>query len=90
MIASTIPFFFPPSPFFSLLFHTHFLLVYFCHLIPLLLHPFPRPSVNLKVKPKELAAVVGHVGAGKSSLVQALLGEMEKVSGAVSLRVRTH
>ena len=45
-------------------------------------------SVNLRVKPKELVAVVGHVGAGKSSLIQALLGEMEKTSGKVSLKVR--
>ena len=45
-------------------------------------------SINLKVKSKELVAVVGHVGAGKSSLVQALLGEMEKVSGTVTIKVR--
>lgn len=42
----------------------------------------------MKVKPSELVAVVGHVGAGKSSLIQALLGEMEKISGTVSLKVR--
>ena len=32
-------------------------------------------------------AVVGHVGAGKSSLVQGLLGEMEKVVGNVTIKV---
>ena len=32
-------------------------------------------------------AVVGQVGAGKSSLIQALLGEMEKHGGHVSLKV---
>ena len=32
-------------------------------------------------------AVVGQVGAGKSSLVQALLGEMEKISGTVTVKV---
>ena len=30
---------------------------------------------------------MGHVGSGKSSLVQALLGEMQKVAGTVSLKV---
>lgn len=34
-----------------------------------------------------LLAVVGHVGCGKSSLISALLGEMEKVEGEVSIRV---
>ena len=32
-------------------------------------------------------AVVGQVGAGKSSLISALLGEVEKVEGIVNLRV---
>ena len=32
-------------------------------------------------------AVVGKVGAGKSSFVQATLGEMEKLSGTVNVRV---
>jgi len=45
-------------------------------------------SIDFGVKPGQLAAVVGHVGAGKSSLVQAILGEMQKVSGNVTLRVR--
>ena len=44
-------------------------------------------SVNLDVKPGQLVAVVGQVGAGKSSLIQALLGEMEKQGGNVALRV---
>ena len=30
---------------------------------------------------------MGQVGAGKSSLVQALLGEMEKISGSVTVKV---
>ncbi len=34
-----------------------------------------------------LLAVVGHVGCGKSSLISALLGEMEKLEGEVSIRV---
>ena len=32
--------------------------------------------------------MVGQVGAGKSSLIQALLGEMEKHGGSVTLKVR--
>ena len=32
---------------------------------------------------------MGQVGAGKSSLIQALLGEMEKHGGNVSLKVKT-
>lgn len=34
-----------------------------------------------------LLAVVGHVGCGKSSLISALLGDMEKVEGEVSVWV---
>ena len=52
----------------------HYILLYF--------------SINFKASPGELVAVVGQVGAGKSSLISALLGEMNKVEGAVSLRVR--
>ena len=44
-------------------------------------------SVNLTVKPGQLVAVVGQVGAGKSSLIQSLLGEMEKHGGHVALKV---
>ncbi len=44
-------------------------------------------SINLTVKPGELVAVVGQVGAGKSSLVSALLGEMEKMNGDIVMRV---
>ena len=33
---------------------------------------------------------MGQVGAGKSSLIQALLGEMEKHGGNVALRVSIH
>ena len=34
-----------------------------------------------------LLAVVGQVGCGKSSLVSALLGEMEKLEGQISVKV---
>ena len=43
--------------------------------------------VNFEVKAGELVAVVGQVGAGKSSLIQALLGEMEKTDGQISVKV---
>ena len=43
--------------------------------------------LNLSVKPGQLVALVGQVGAGKSSLIQALLGEMEKHGGNVMLKV---
>lgn len=34
-----------------------------------------------------LVAVVGHVGSGKSSLLSALLGEMDKLEGSVAVKV---
>ena len=44
-------------------------------------------SINLNIKAGQLVAVVGHVGAGKSSLISALLGEMEKIEGHISVKV---
>jgi len=44
-------------------------------------------SINLQVPRSSLLAVVGQVGAGKSSLVSAILGEMEKLKGHVTVRV---
>ena len=41
----------------------------------------------MSVKDGELLAIVGQVGSGKSSLISALLGEMEKLSGDVNMRV---
>ncbi|KAG7491793.1 hypothetical protein MATL_G00007720 [Megalops atlanticus] len=43
-------------------------------------------NINLMVPKGSLLAVVGHVGCGKSSLVSALLGEMEKLEGEISIR----
>ena len=43
-------------------------------------------DVNLNIKRGSLVAVVGAVGMGKSSLISALLGELEKISGSVTLR----
>jgi ABC-type multidrug transport system fused ATPase/permease subunit len=41
-------------------------------------------GINMKVRRGELAAVVGTVGSGKSSLLSCIMGEMDKVSGKVS------
>uniref|UniRef100_A0A8C9FWX8 ABC-type glutathione-S-conjugate transporter n=1 Tax=Pavo cristatus TaxID=9049 RepID=A0A8C9FWX8_PAVCR len=49
--------------------------------LPCFLH-----SINLLVPSGALVAVVGHVGCGKSSLVSALLGEMEKLEGEVAVK----
>ena len=42
-------------------------------------------DINMTVKQGSLTAVVGTVGAGKSSLVSAMLGEMEKEKGKVNV-----
>uniref|UniRef100_A0A915BDK8 ABC-type glutathione-S-conjugate transporter n=1 Tax=Parascaris univalens TaxID=6257 RepID=A0A915BDK8_PARUN len=42
-------------------------------------------DLNLHIKKGELVAVVGSVGSGKSSLLSALLGEMDKQSGEVAV-----
>uniref|UniRef100_A0A3Q4MRH7 ABC-type glutathione-S-conjugate transporter n=1 Tax=Neolamprologus brichardi TaxID=32507 RepID=A0A3Q4MRH7_NEOBR len=44
-------------------------------------------NINVMVPQGSLLAVVGHVGCGKSSLISALLGDMEKVEGEVSVRM---
>ncbi|XP_048027587.1 ATP-binding cassette sub-family C member 3 isoform X4 [Megalobrama amblycephala] len=43
-------------------------------------------NINVMVPQGSLLAVVGHVGCGKTSLVSALLGEMEKLEGQISIR----
>ncbi|XP_028651533.1 canalicular multispecific organic anion transporter 1 [Erpetoichthys calabaricus] len=43
-------------------------------------------NVTLDIKPGKLVAVVGAVGSGKSSLVSAMLGEMENVKGYVNTK----
>ncbi|KAG6548704.1 hypothetical protein Mapa_009859 [Marchantia paleacea] len=42
-------------------------------------------NINLQVKRGSLVAIVGTVGSGKSALLSCILGEMEKVSGTVSV-----
>ncbi|GAA5830633.1 hypothetical protein JCM11251_002541 [Rhodosporidiobolus azoricus] len=48
--------------------------------------PNTLEDINLSVKKGELISVVGRVGAGKSSLLSSVLGEMNKVSGSVTVR----
>lgn len=43
--------------------------------------------LNVCIAEGSLVAVVGHVGSGKSSLLSALLGEMEKLEGTVAVKV---
>jgi ABC-type Mn2+/Zn2+ transport system ATPase subunit len=43
-------------------------------------------NINLSVIKGSLVAVVGTVGAGKSSLLSAVLGELEQVNGHVRVR----
>uniref|UniRef100_A0A8C3UXD9 Canalicular multispecific organic anion transporter 2 n=1 Tax=Catharus ustulatus TaxID=91951 RepID=A0A8C3UXD9_CATUS len=43
-------------------------------------------AINMLVPSGSLVAIVGHVGCGKSSLVSALLGEMEKLEGEVAVK----
>lgn len=42
-------------------------------------------NINMKVKKEKLTALVGPVGCGKTSLLSALLGEMDKVNGTVNV-----
>nr|KAG5700435.1 hypothetical protein BaRGS_010348 [Batillaria attramentaria] len=49
----------------------------------------PLPTlrdINLEIPKGKLVAVVGQVGSGKSSLVSAILGEMEKLEGKVTVQ----
>lgn len=41
-------------------------------------------NIDLQVEKGGLVAVVGTVGAGKSSIISALLGEMDRISGYVN------
>lgn len=45
-------------------------------------------SLSLAVRKGELLGVVGKVGSGKSSLLNALIGEMSKISGKANIEGR--
>ncbi|KAH8655837.1 P-loop containing nucleoside triphosphate hydrolase protein [Xylariales sp. PMI_506] len=45
--------------------------------------PFQIPHLNLSLGRKELIAVIGSVGSGKSSLLAALAGDMRRTDGSV-------
>ncbi|OCH88007.1 multidrug resistance-associated ABC transporter [Obba rivulosa] len=44
--------------------------------------PFELKDVNLKIPKGSFVAIVGRVGSGKSSLLQALIGEMRRTRGS--------
>ena len=44
-------------------------------------------DINLKVRRGALVAIVGHVGAGKSSLLSAILGDMEPVGASCTVNI---
>ncbi|XP_062886763.1 ATP-binding cassette sub-family C member 3 isoform X1 [Mobula hypostoma] len=48
--------------------------------------PVVLERINLAIPQGSLVAVVGQVGCGKTSLISALLGEMEKQNGKVSVQ----
>uniref|UniRef100_A0A3B3Q9H2 Multidrug resistance-associated protein 1 n=1 Tax=Paramormyrops kingsleyae TaxID=1676925 RepID=A0A3B3Q9H2_9TELE len=43
-------------------------------------------GISIRIPEGALVAVVGHVGSGKSSLLSALLGEMQRQEGSVSVK----
>ena len=43
-------------------------------------------SINCHITKGQLYAVVGQVGAGKTSLLSAILGEIKKLSGTVTIK----
>ncbi|XP_034472333.1 probable multidrug resistance-associated protein lethal(2)03659 [Drosophila innubila] len=45
-------------------------------------------DINIKLQRQQLVAVIGPVGAGKSSLIQAILGELRAETGSVKLHGR--
>ena len=46
--------------------------------------PFKLANVTMRIPRGSLVGVVGRVGAGKSSLLQGIIGEMRKASGLVT------
>lgn len=55
--------------------------------LPIHLFLYLLCSLNIKIPEGALVAVVGQVGSGKSSVLSAILGEMEKLKGVVQRKV---
>lgn len=63
------------------------------HQPPNILIRFPKLnlySVNLTIEGGKLVGITGQVGCGKSSLISAILGEMEVLDGVVNQKVRKY
>ena len=52
--------------------------------------PFELQNIQLNCEKGQLTAVVGHVGCGKSSLINSVLGEMPKKDASVRLDDMVH
>jgi len=50
--------------------------------------PSTLRNINLNIEEGSLVAIVGPVGSGKSSLLSAVLGEINKINGRVNTKVR--
>ena len=50
--------------------------------------PFELKDININISDESLVAVVGVVGSGKSSLLNALLGEMQRMKGGINISPR--
>lgn len=48
-------------------------------------HENTLDNITLKIKPRQLVAVIGPVGSGKSSLIQTILGELPPDSGTLKV-----
>lgn len=48
--------------------------------------PFLR-EISIRIKEKSFVAIVGNVGSGKSSLLNAILGNMELTQGSINMYV---
>ena len=66
---------------------TELMMLRWCYNCVIMMILFDGVSINVEVGEGRLVAVVGTVGCGKSSLISAMLGEMEKVTGTVNTRV---
>eukprot|EP01084_Bolivina_argentea_P214962 364902_1 len=45
-------------------------------------------NISIKIKTGKLIAIIGSVGAGKTSLFEAILGEMECVEGNIIINIK--